>query len=298
MDEKRSQLISRAKLAEHAERYDDMVGHMKKLVAGQEGPLSIEERHLFSVAFKNVMGSHRGAWRTIYKLELQTLDILNAAPEVPQHERDFVNTQQYRRALESQAVSIIRLVLELLQSHVIPNTSAPISAAIPLIGSKAEEHRQSALTSCQTFEDDLLAALAELEASNHCLSEMEEGESLVFFFKMMGDYRRFWADFFVDAEHELDRTSQSLHALGAYLLATEIGKTQLPPSHPVRLGLALNFSIFYHDLVSQPARAAQLARNAFDEAVAELDQLTVSERKDSTFIMRALRQNLTLWAGE
>ena len=40
---------------------------------------------------------------------------------------------------------------------------------------------------------------------------------------------------------------------------------QLPPSHPIRLGLALNFSIFYHDLMSQPARACQLAKNAFDE---------------------------------
>ena len=59
-----------AKLAEQAERYDEMVTEMKKvaqMVAEQE--LSVEERNLLSVAYKNVIGARRASWRIISNIE-------------------------------------------------------------------------------------------------------------------------------------------------------------------------------------------------------------------------------------
>ena len=53
-----------AKLAEQAERYDEMADHMKN-VGNADSELSVEERNLLSVAYKNTVGSRRAAWRII-----------------------------------------------------------------------------------------------------------------------------------------------------------------------------------------------------------------------------------------
>jgi len=64
----RDQLVYMAKLAEQAERFDEMVSHMKA-VAIQPQELSVEERNLLSVAYKNVIGARRASWRVITSIE-------------------------------------------------------------------------------------------------------------------------------------------------------------------------------------------------------------------------------------
>ena len=74
---------------------------------------------------------------------------------------------------------------------------------------------------------------------------------------------------------------------------------ELPATHPVRLGLALNFSVFYYEILNSPERACRLARAAFDDAISGLDTLSEEENyKDATLIMQLLRDNLTLWTTE
>lgn len=67
----RDELVQRAKLAEQAERYDDMAAAMKQVTeTGTE--LSNEERNLLSVAYKNVVGARRSSWRVISSIEQKT----------------------------------------------------------------------------------------------------------------------------------------------------------------------------------------------------------------------------------
>jgi 14-3-3 protein epsilon len=78
----------------------------------------------------------------------------------------------------------------------------------------------------------------------------------------------------------------------------DLATVQLPPTHPIRLGLALNFSVFHYEVREHPSEACNMARNAFDQAISELDNLDEEQYKDSTTIMQLIRDNLTLWTSE
>ncbi|CAA2983443.1 14-3-3 7 [Olea europaea subsp. europaea] len=71
-----------------------------------------------------------------------------------------------------------------------------------------------------------------------------------------------------------------------------------PPTHPIRLGLALNFSVFYYEILNSTERACHLAKQVFDEAILELDSVNEESYKDSTLIMQLPRDNLTLWTSD
>jgi hypothetical protein len=72
----------------------------------------------------------------------------------------------------------------------------------------------------------------------------------------------------------------------------------LKSTHPIRLGLALNYSVFYYEILSSPDIACKLAKAAFDNAIADLDGLEDDEYRDSATIMQLLRDNLTLWTSD
>lgn len=79
-----------------------------------------------------------------------------------------------------------------------------------------------------------------------------------------GDYHRYLAEFAIGDQRK-DSADQSLEA---YKAATEVATTDLAPTHPIRLGLALNFSVFYYEILSSPDQACHLAKQAFDDAIA------------------------------
>lgn len=50
------------------------------------------------------------------------------------------------------------------------------------------------------------------------------------------------------------------NAQKAYQDAFEISKSKMQPTHPIRLGLALNFSVFYYEILNAPDKACHLAK--------------------------------------
>merc|ERR1712187_357136 len=108
-----------------------------------------------------------------------------------------------------------------------------------------------------------------------------------------GDYHRYLSEFQTGAT----RKSSASSALDAYQAASGVASADLAPTHPIRLGLALNFSVFYYEILNSPDRACHIAKQAFDDAIAELDTLSEESYKDSTLIMQLLRDNLTLWTS-
>ena len=110
---------------------------------------------------------------------------------------------------------------------------------------------------------------------------------------LASDYYRYLAEFATDK----DKATHSSNAEQAYKAATNKA-TELAPTHPIRLGLALNYSVFLYEVQTKSDEACTLAKAAFDDAIAELDTLDEESYKDSTLIMQLLRDNLTLWTSD
>ncbi|KAL8531479.1 hypothetical protein ACS0TY_008173 [Phlomoides rotata] len=233
----REQYLYMAKLAEQAERYEEMVQFMDSLVVTSAGTeLSVEERNLLSVAYKNVIGSLRAAWRIVSSIEQKE--------EGRKNEDHVVLVKDYRSKVETELTQVCAGILKLLADNLIPSAVS--------------------------------------------------GESKVFYLKMKGDYYRYLAEFKVGDE----RKEAAEGTMLAYKAAQDIALAELAPTHPIRLGLALNFSVFYYEILNASDRACSMAKQAFEEAIAELDTLGEESYKDSTLIMQLLRDNLTLWTSD
>merc|ERR1712238_219688 len=129
---------------------------------------------------------------------------------------------------------------------------------------------------------------------NNLIGKASSGESKVFYQKMKADYYRYIAEF-TDGEK---KTKAAESARLAYEEASKVAEKDLVVTHPIRLGLALNYSVFQYEVLSKPDEACKMARTAFEDAIAELDNVQEDSYKDSTLIMQLLRDNLTLWTSD
>ena len=116
---------------------------------------------------------------------------------------------------------------------------------------------------------------------------------------MKGDYYRYLAEV---KEGDETRKQDVKESQSAYEEAYVLSKEQMPPFHPIHLGLALNYSVFHYEILGQTATACEIASSAFDLAVENQDEegLIPSDdnHKDTMLILQLLRDNLTLWTSE
>jgi len=249
-----------ARLAEQAERYEEMCASMKEVALEME-PLGLEERNLLSVAYKNVVGARRASLRTIAGVEARERERQHAGDEGA--EGRLARIASYRRRIEDELEEVCGAVLGLIDSRLIP--------ANP--GLRAQQ-------------------------------EQEDAESQVFYQKMRADYYRYLAELREAgpvSHGALARDPDAYRAEASYKAASKLAQTGLPPTHPIRLGLALNYSVFLHEVLKQSPEACERAKQAIDDAIAELDcaaSLDAASYRDSTLIMQLLRDNLALWAEE
>merc|ERR1712060_54641 len=128
----------------------------------------------------------------------------------------------------------------------------------------------------------------------HLIGKAATGESKVFYQKMKADYYRYIAEF-RDGDK---KAAAAENARKAYADAAAVAEKDLAVTHPIRLGLALNYSVFQYEVLGNPDEACKMARTAFEDAIAELDNVAEESYKDSTLIMQLLRDNLTLWTSD
>jgi len=123
------------------------------------------------------------------------------------------------------------------------------------------------------------------------LAKSCDGEAKAFFIKMVGDYYRYIAENAKDSK--LEEVKQK--ALQSY---DEANGITLPPCNPIKLGLALNFSVFHYEVMKNHKAACELADKALQEALDKIDELEEDDFRDAKSIIELLKENLTLWKEE
>ena len=222
-----------ARVAEQAERFEEMVEFLKAAVALKSGEdFTIDERNLLSVGFKNLIGSQRGAIRTIGAIE-----------QNPKYTKFNDALQSYKKQimkeLYNRCIQIVNIVKQ------------------------------------------------------KCLQLSVDDESKAFFYKMIGDYYRYVA------ESSEDSTLQEVKngALEGYKQSQTHCNT-LSACNPIRLGLALNFSVFHYEVMNDHKQAIDYGEKALTEALEKIDDVDEETFRDAKSIIELLKENLSLWKDE
>ena len=219
-----------ARVAEQAERFEDMVNFLDEVLASKGGSVNPDERNLLSVAFKNLISSKRAACRTISAIE-----------QNPKYTKFNTALLDYKTRIETQLMADCQKVIDMINNRVL---------------------------------------------SGECSDEAK-----AFFVKMVGDYYRYIAENAKDAK--LEEVKQK--AKTAYEEANAI---DLAACNPIKLGLALNFSVFNYEVLKDHAKACELADNALQQALDKIDELEEDDFRDAKSIIELLKENLTLWKEE
>lgn len=92
-----------------------MVENMKN-VASADQELSVEERNLLSVAYKNVIGARRASWRIVTSIEQKE--------ESKGNDSQVALIKEYRQKIEAELAKICEDILEVLDEHLIKSAQS------------------------------------------------------------------------------------------------------------------------------------------------------------------------------
>lgn len=219
-----ARLVYKAKLAEQAERFEEMCKFMHTVIENKRS-LDTDEQKLFAIAYKNRIGRVRTAWRFA--------DTARAK---------YAGRNQQKESFASQY---------------------------------AQELAEEVLQICREVEDNLglLARSATDPVSRASYAKMD------------ADYRRY------RCEIEPKETSNTS---AAYKNAANLAQ-ELPPAHPTRMGIALNYSVFKYEIENSLEEACRIAEQALEGARADGG---MERSRDAFLIEHLLKDNMDLWRSE
>lgn len=227
------QYVTQARLAERAERFDDMAEFMKQRVEQNSMPLNPEERDMLSAAFKHALSGRRQAVRSCsYVAQHETAEGRGGNANL---------ALGYKSKVEAELQEICNKALRLLEASLVPTA--------------------------------------------------QDGEAKIFYLKMQGDYNRYLAEFAADAPKDAAVNAANL----AYTKGIQEAAELLPAANTVRLGLALNFSVFQHETMQRTEEAVGTATLALNEARANLHSVPETQQDDVAMTMKLIQDNLSLW---
>jgi len=224
--------IFMARVAEQAERFDDMVNYLTQVVKSKNEDFTTEERNLLSVGFKNQIGSKRTAIRTISAIE-----------QNPKYSKFNDALAAYKKRIEQELYD----------------------QCISIVGT----------------------------VKDCCMGVASTDETKAFFYKMIGDYYRYVAECANGDQLETVKNG----ALENYQLAATTSES-LNACNPIRLGLALNFSVFHYEVMNNHKQACELGEQALSDALEKIDDVDEETFRDAKSIIELLKENLSLWKEE
>ena len=125
----------------------------------------------------------------------------------------------------------------------------------------------------------------------------KNNEIKAFYLKMKGDYYRYQSEYHIIQENKEKYGVFSVqNAFDSYESASGIVLSDLPTTHPLRLSLALNFSVFFYEIMKSPDRAINIAKTAYKEGLKDLRTLEIQSKKETENLLTLINENITLWS--
>ena len=148
----------------------------------------------------------------------------------------------------------------------------------------------------ENIEKELYQILLDIEKmlDKYLIPNAIDIENKVFYLKLKADFMRYKCE--ISYGKELDDIISKTEKI--YKEANDIANKELMISNSTRLGLALNYSVFFYDIKKMKEEAINIAKNAFDDAMKILDNLEISKAKDTLLIIQMLKENLIFWCNE
>ena len=148
----------------------------------------------------------------------------------------------------------------------------------------------------ENIEKELYQILLDIEKmlDKYLIPNAIDIENKVFYLKLKADFMRYKCE--ISYGKELDDIISKTEKI--YKEANDIANKELMISNSTRLGLALNYSVFFYDIKKMKEEAINIAKNAFDDAMKILDNLEISKAKDTLLIIQMLKENLISWCNE
>ena len=126
------------------------------------------------------------------------------------------------------------------------------------------------------------------------LPKASTDESMVFYYKMKGDYYRRMAEGEGNLKKEgIEGAKKSYDNALKYVKSLGI-------INPIRLGLLLNLSVFYYEYLGNSKKAIEICKNAIKESEKDLKNADEEddEVKDAVSIINLMKENLDMWESE
>ena len=126
-------------------------------------------------------------------------------------------------------------------------------------------------------------------------------EERAFFYKMIGDYNRYASESASSDESKERLPAFKQGALDAYQKSLQLCSRKdsgILPFNSVRLGLALNFSVFYYEIMGDAKQACTIAKEALESAIEVIDECPEENFQEAQSIIELLRENLNIWCEE
>lgn len=291
-----SELRILAQVTEKAELYEDMRVVVRRMVQ-VSGSLGEEERHLLATAYKNVIGVRRATWRALWEksqqekrqeeaeralataAEARAQRELKDDPDDPYGDLDKIEVPPF---VSESLNSLNGIDIEdagsacPLEDH--GDRTSPLAMASAIVREELEEI-------CLEMIDMVHDSLLPRAEKDHAGADV-----IIFYQKLIADYYRYLAEHM----RERDRKDYVASADHYYSEALDLADKHLPPAHPLLLGLVLNVSVFYFEVLNTPDKACQLAKEKHDAAARYLESTPDADR-DASVLLDLLRENLTVW---
>jgi len=218
-------IVLQAKLAEQAERYDEMVIFVKQIILNKKN-LNNEEMLLFSRAYKSYLGIKRQAYQALVAIKSteSNIDKIKKVDEFISNEVILI-------------LNIVNEVVEILDQQLLPNEK--------IIQNK------------------------------------------VHYLKLKGDFLRYASECLKNEEFIVASTK----AKNVYEEAMKIAEHELEVVDPIRLALALSYSVFIFEILHDGVCAQQISKNAFDAAIHKIETMDDTNYKEAALILQNLRDN-------